>query len=163
MNTSLETERLLLSPLSFDNAEFIYELLNTPGWIEFIGDRNIKSIEDAQKYILKILDDSNLTYWVVNLKESLTTIGIVTFIKRNYLEHCDIGFAFLPQYEKNGYAFEATAAVLKELNKNSSYSNILATTIPENKNSIRLLEKLGLKYQKEITVEKEKLLIYSMG
>lgn len=161
MKSNFETDRLTLSPLSLNNAAFIYALLNTKGWIEFIGDRNIKSIDDANNYINKILCSDGITYWVVSLKESDTAIGLVTLIKRDYLEHNDIGFAFLPQYAKQGYAFEAAYTILEELRKYPSYSIMLATTIPGNKSSIQLLEKLGLKYNREIIANEEKLLVYS--
>ncbi len=161
MNNSFYTDRLTLNPLAASDAAFIFELVNTPGWIEFIGDRNIHSIADSENYIQKILNSSNIVYWTVRLKEDQTSIGVVTFIKRNYLAHHDIGFAFLPQYAKKGYAYEASKIILDNALANPSYLAILATTIPTNKNSIQLLEKLGLGYEKELTIENNKLLIYS--
>jgi RimJ/RimL family protein N-acetyltransferase len=91
-----------------------------------------------------------------------TAIGIVTLIKRDYLDHPDIGFAFLPAYSKNGYAFEATKEVLSDLLKQSGYQTILATTIKENDSSVKLLKKLGFGFSKEITHEKDLLQLFSI-
>jgi RimJ/RimL family protein N-acetyltransferase len=157
-----KTDRLLLNELNLNDAEFIFALVNTPGWIEFIGDRNVKTIEDSQAYVKKIIDDPNIFYWVVKLEDQQTPIGIITFIKRNYLDHHDIGFAFLPQYAKHGYAYEATVALLNKIAEDKNHTKILATTIPENKNSTRLLEKLGFCFEKNIKNENDKLLLYSI-
>lgn len=156
-----ETERLSLKPIQLSDFKFIKELVNTDGWIKFIGDRNIHSDEDAQNYIQKIISNEFIKYWVARLKNENIPIGIITFIKRDYLAFYDIGFAFLPEYSKNGYAFEASNAILIEIQTDRKYSKILATTIPTNTKSIRLLEKLGFSFQEEIEQENEKLLVYS--
>jgi RimJ/RimL family protein N-acetyltransferase len=160
MQDTFSTERLQLGPLYPGHTAFIKDLLNTEGWIRFIGNRNIHSEEDALAYIQKILANPNVKYWLVQLKENNTGIGIVTFIQRDYLDHPDIGFAFLPQYAGKGYAYEASKEVLNVLLK--SISIIYATTVPENSSSIQLLEKLGLKFEKEIEVENEKLFLYKI-
>lgn len=154
------TERLLIESLSFNDNKFILELVNTEGWLTFIGNRNVNSEMEATGYIQKIIDNPNTDYSVVKLKEKQTTIGIITFIKRDYLEHPDIGFAFLPGFTNNGYAYEAANAVLKNLIEINNLSHILATTIPENINSIKLLKKLGLSFENEIEVDKIKLQVY---
>src|ERR1044072_2576440 len=100
----INTERLLLQPLSLQDDQFIFELVNTEGWLKFIGNRNINALTDAQIYIRKILSSENIAYLVVSLKKVGDKIGVITFIKREYLEHHDIGFAFLPAFSKNGYA-----------------------------------------------------------
>ncbi len=158
--TSLTTDRLIVEPLTQRHSNFIFELVNTEGWITYIGDRHVNSPADATAYIQKILSNPNIVYWVVSRKEDATPIGIVTFIKRDYLQHPDIGFAFLPNVSNNGYAFEATSAVLNSLRVSNAFENILATTIPENKNSIKLLNKLGLYFEREIDVNQEILHIY---
>ena len=100
MFTKISTERLSLDLLAPADAEFMQELLNTKGWLQFIGDRNIHSKEDAIKYINKINTTPNFYYWTVRLTDTHEPIGIISFIKRDYLEHFDIGFAFLPQYRR---------------------------------------------------------------
>lgn len=161
MTTSFQTTRLTLDQLSAVDAEFIYELVNTAGWVEFIGDRNVRSVADSHNYIQKILDNKNIIYWTVQLKEEQTAIGVITFIKREYLDHHDIGFAFLPQFSKSGYAYEAAKVVLDNALSNPLYPVILASTLPHNKNSISLLEKLGLLFEREMEINNDKLLIFS--
>jgi RimJ/RimL family protein N-acetyltransferase len=162
MKSSLTSTRLELNELSPDDAPFILELLNTEGWKRFIGDRNISSVEDAAVYIQKILDNPNVTYWVVRLKVEKEAVGVITFIKRDYLEHNDIGFAFLPAYAKQGYAYEAAQLVLNEAINSNLYDNVLATTIPENESSISLLKKLGLSFKEQIEVGEVSLSVYSL-
>lgn len=161
MAITYKTERLLLNELCIDDNGFINELVNTQEWIKFIGERNIKTEEDAKCYIQKIMDNPNIRYWVVKLKNENISIGIITFIKRDYLEHHDIGFAFLPKFAKNGYAYEAAISVLNDAMNNKNHHQILATTIKENTTSIKLLEKLGLSFKNELLVGKELLMIYS--
>jgi RimJ/RimL family protein N-acetyltransferase len=163
MQTNYKTERLLLRAMNTGDTAFIFELLNTAGWIKFIGDRNIKTSEDADNYIQKIISNPNVSYRVVTLHDNQTAIGLVTFIKRDYLNHPDIGFAFLPAYNKQGYAFEATKEVLNDLLNQSEYSTILATTIPENSSSIQLLKKLGFSFSNEIRHEGILLHIFSIN
>ena len=156
----LITDRLLIEPLTLSDNIFICELVNTEGWIKFIGNRNVHSKTEASGYIQKIIDNPNTAYFVVKLINKIK-IGIVTFIKRDYLENPDIGFAFLPEYAGHGYAYEATNAVLKNLTQIFNLNQILATTLPENISSIKLLEKLGLSFEKELEVENITLHLYS--
>ena len=162
MQDNLTTNRLELSPLKLSDSPFIFELLNTENWIRFIGNRNINSDEDAINYIQKIRDNLDAQYKVVRLKDALTPIGVITFIKRHYLDHWDIGFAFLPESAKKGYAFEATKAVLDIIKTDKTHQLILATTLKDNVNSINLLEKLGLKYDKDILIGDDNLMLFSM-
>ncbi len=161
MQTNYKTERLFLRTLTADDSGFIFELVNTAGWIKFIGDRNVKNNEDADKYIQKIITNTAINYRVVTLLNNQTAVGVVTLIKRDYLDHPDIGFAFLPAYSKNGYAFEATTAVLDGLLNSGEHATILATTIPENNSSIQLLRKLGFSFSKEIINEGELLQVFA--
>jgi Acetyltransferases, including N-acetylases of ribosomal proteins len=107
MQNHISTNRLLLDILTLEDYQFIIQLLNTKGWIEFIGDRNVHSKDEAIAYINKILDSPTINYWVVRIKSENLPIGIVSFLKRDYLENFDIGFAFLPEFTGNGYAYEA--------------------------------------------------------
>jgi RimJ/RimL family protein N-acetyltransferase len=162
MQHTYSTHRLLLNEINLDDAEFISDLVNTPEWIKFIGDRNVRSIAEANEYIQKIISNPNTNFWVVRIQDQRTPIGIITFIKRDYLEHYDIGFAFLAKHTKKGYAHEASIVVLNDAIKNANHKQILATTVKENTNSIQLLEKLGLRFYKEIQNENQLLLVYSI-
>ncbi len=157
----INTERLFIERLSEKDTHFIFDLLNTDGWIRYIGNRNIHSETDALAYIEKINEDPDITYWTVTLKEANTAIGVITLIKRNYLDFNDIGFAFLPEYSNKGYAYEAAKAVLSSLSENDGIENILAITLPGNTASIRLIEKLGLLFERIIERGNEKLYLYS--
>lgn len=163
MNTSLSSKRLSIKPMNTEDAMFIFELLNTDGWIQYIGDRNIHCLEDSLSYVQKIIDNPTINYWVVRLKKSDTPIGIISFIKRVYLDNPDIGFAFLPSFTGNGYAYESVKLVLEHVINSTGHAAILGITIAENIASIKLLKKLGLIFQKEIEVEKEKLQVYVLS
>ena len=162
MQNNYTTQRLSLDKLTLNDAEFILELVNTPGWLQFIGDRNIHSVADATAYIQKIIDNANISYWVVRQKEDQTATGVITFIKRDYLDYHDIGFAFLPAYAGQGYAAEAAFAVLQDAVSDPAHTYVLATTIKENTSSIKLLQKLGLRYREEVTSEGELLHVYAV-
>jgi [ribosomal protein S5]-alanine N-acetyltransferase len=157
---SITTERLFLKQLSGQDKPFIFELLNTEGWIEYIGNRDINSLEDATTYIQKINDDPKTNYWTARLRENDRAIGVVTLIKRDYLDHHDLGFAFLPQFTNQGFALEATKAILNELISQKSISDILAVTLPGNTVSIKLIEKLGLKLDQTLEIDSKTLRIY---
>jgi ribosomal-protein-alanine N-acetyltransferase len=158
MQRTYTTSRLLLNWLAPEDSEFIRELVNTAGWLQFIGERNVKSAEEAVKYVEKIRSNHSIKYWVVTGKDTGVRIGIITLIKREDLDAPDIGFAFLPQYSKQGYALEATQAVMHDAEK--EYGHIVAITVKENISSISLLEKLGFRFEKEIAREGETLLCY---
>jgi [ribosomal protein S5]-alanine N-acetyltransferase len=156
------TKRLLLETLSIQDALFVLELVNTDDWLTFIGDKNISTPEDAIVYIQKISANTTTNYWTVKLKDTQLPIGLVTVIKRDYLEHQDIGFAFLPNHFNKGYAYEATMEVLKHIAQQGIETYIVAITLPENISSIKLLQKLGLQFENEMEVEKELLYVYKM-
>ena len=160
MQNTYITKRLTLTELDVVDDVFITKLVNTPEWIQFIGDRNIKTKVDARLFIQKIRDNPKANYWVVKLPGQIS-IGIITFIKRDYLEHYDIGFAFLSGYAKKGYAYEATLTVLNDVIQDPHHKHILATTVKENKYSIKLLEKLGLRCVNELEHGIDLLWVYS--
>lgn len=163
MQNTFETKRLRLALLQAGDAGFMLTLMNTLGWLEFIGDRNIRTLDDAAAYIQKISDNPLFFYWAVRLKDDPAPIGVVTFLQRDYLEHPDIGFAFLPKAGKKGYAYEASKAVLDAAMSDPAHTNVLATTLPNNTGSIRLLEKLGLRLDQTMRMEQEELLVYAMA
>ena len=163
MPSKISTERLFLDLLSLQDDSFILELVNTPGWLTFIGDWNIHSAEDAITYINKINNTPNFTYWTVRLKQSKQAIGVITFLKRSYLPHFDIGFAFLPQHCGHGYAYEAAKEVLSLMKRVPEHRFVLATTIPGNIHSVKLLTKLGFHFKVEMEQGGNKLHVYSTG
>jgi|GEM_PF-532896 len=162
MDLQITTDRLTLSPLSPHDAVFILELTNTKGWLQFVGDRDIKIEEDANAYIQKMNANIDFQFWTVALLENGESIGLVSFMKKDYLEAHDIGFAFLPNYNGSGYAIEATKAVLKNRIEHDSHSTIIAELLPSNERSIKLLAKIGFVYQKELVKDEEILHIYQL-
>ncbi len=157
----INTERLSIRQLSETDAAFIFELLNTGNCIRYIGDRNIHSEADALAYIQKINGNPDTDYQTVTLKETNVAIGLITLIRRDYLDFRDIGFAFLPVYSGRGYAYEAAKAVLDNQAENRYPETLLAITLSDNTASIRLIEKLGLAFERVIERDKESLYLYS--
>ena len=143
-----ETERLCLRPTQEEDAAFILELLNTPKWIQFIGDRNVHTEEDAANYIkermLPQLQRLGFSNYTVILKSDGTKIGTCGLYDREGLEGIDIGFAFLPAFEGQGFGYESSIK-MKELAFNElAITTIRAVTSKGNTASQKLLEKLGL-------------------
>ena len=150
----LETYRLILRQFTTDDAEFILELVNEPSFIQNIGDRGVRTLEDARSYILRVAvasyEKNGFGLYLVVLKESGQAIGMCGLIKRDGLEDVDIGFAFLPKFWSKGYALEAALAVKEYARGVIGLKRLVAITDPENQGSIRLLEKIGLKYEKMV-------------
>jgi RimJ/RimL family protein N-acetyltransferase len=148
--TVLETERLTLRQLTTGDAELILELLNEPSFLQYIGDRGVRTIEDARQYILNGPAASYARFgfglYRVALKEGDVPIGMCGLLKRDSLEDVDIGFAFLPRFWSKGYAFESASAVLTYGREVLGLSRIVAITAPDNEASIALLGKLGLRF-----------------
>lgn len=168
MNQELtyQTDRLILQQTTVDDAALILELLNTPKWTEFIGDRNIMNIEDAEAYInntiLPVIKKNGFGNFTILRKSDKVKIGCCGLYDREGVEGIDIGFAFLPQYEKLGYAFES-AFKIKEIAVNEfKLERLSAITNRKNVGSQKLLEKLGLKFLEIITLPEsdEKLMLY---
>lgn len=166
MKWIFETERLRLRELSCDDWPFIIELLNSPGWLRYIGDRNVRNQEDAIKYIQEGPQKSyrlnGFGLYMVETKAHSHPIGMCGLLKRDTLQCPDIGFAFLPEYGGKGYAFEVAQATLRFAKQDLNIMNVCAITKADNAKSIRLLEKLGLVYLREIRlpVAEENLLLY---
>lgn len=150
MNTILQTPRLLLRQLSVGDTGFIIELLNSPGWLKFIGDRNVRTEEQALAYLengpFNSYRENSFGLWLVELKQTNQPIGMCGLLKRDYLKHPDIGFAFLPAFMNSGYAYEIAQATLAYANKELKLPQINAIVLSENVRSIRLLEKIGLHF-----------------
>lgn len=152
----LETDRLILRRMSIVDGEFMLDLLNDPSWIRFIGDRKARSVQDAIDYIsnkiVPMYDRNGFGLYLTALKSDGRPIGICGLIKREALEDVDIGFAFLPQFRANGYAFESATAVMAYGNGVLGLSRIVAITSPDNEQSAKLLERLGFRFERMIAL-----------
>jgi RimJ/RimL family protein N-acetyltransferase len=163
-----ETDRLVISEFTIEDAPFYLELVNTPHWIQYIGDRNIKTIEQAENALknnnIKSYTDNGFGFYKLLLKsENLKPVGTCGLIKREYLEDIDIGFAMLPEYERKGLGYESAAKIIQLAKHQFKIKRIVAITLPNNKGSIALLEKLGLNYEKTIIPfdDDEELLLFA--
>ena len=155
----LETERLLLRQLTTDDSEFILELLNEPSFIQNIGDRGVRTLADANSYILNgpvaSYAKNGFGLYLVVLKETNESIGICGLIKRDGLEDADIGYAFLPKFWSKGYAVESAWAVKAYAKDLIGLNRIVAITNPANESSIRVLEKIGLRFEKMVRLSED--------
>ncbi len=162
---SFETKRLLLKPTTTDDAGFILELMNTPKWLEYIGDRNVRTLEAAGKYIREKITPQferlGFANYTLVRKTDGVSVGTCGLYDREGLDGIDIGFALLPAYERQGYAFEA-ASRLMEAARDFGIGNISAITTPANISSQNLLDKLGLKLTGTVRLkgDDQELLLY---
>jgi len=167
MKYILETERLALREFTTSDAEFIIQLLNSPGWLEFIGDRNVRSDEEAVNYLLngpiKSYAENGFGLSMVETRGDKIPIGMCGIIKRGHMEHPDIGFAFLPGFTGKGFAYEIAKATMDYAKDVLNIPTVLAVTVPSNERSIKLLEKIGLTYKKSMTFpdDTEELMLFS--
>ncbi|AKQ47458.1 hypothetical protein TH63_03005 [Rufibacter radiotolerans] len=167
MTYILETDRLTLREFSLEDAPFIIELVNSPGWLQYIGDKNIQTQDQARFYLtngpLKSYEQHGYGPSLVARKEDQKPIGLCGIINRENLDTPDIGFALLPDFMGKGYGYEIASATLAYAQNQLKLTKISAITMPYNKNSIQLLEKIGLVFRKTFSFpgNKEKLLLYS--
>lgn len=150
----METERLNLRTMTPEDAEFMLGLLNDPSFLRFIGDKGVKTPDDARRYILNGPVASYARYgfglWLVELKTSNVPIGMCGLLKRETLTDVDIGFAFLPWYRSQGYALESAAAVMHYGRSVLGLKRMVAIADRDNTGSIRLLEKIGMTFERMI-------------
>jgi len=150
----LETDHIILCQLSVDDAPFILELLNDPSFLRYIGDKGVRTLDDARDYILNGPIDSyerlGFGLYLTKLKDGGVPIGICGLLKRETLQDVDIGFAFLPEFWSKGYAYEAASAVMDYGLNDLGINRIGAVTLPDNHKSIKLLEKLELRFEKMV-------------
>jgi RimJ/RimL family protein N-acetyltransferase/uncharacterized damage-inducible protein DinB len=152
----LQTDRLILRYFTNDDAEFLIQLLNSEGWIKYIGNRNVHTIAEAEAYMTRFTNhyvQHGFGFYLVELTESRTPIGMCGFCRREGLPDTDIGFAFLPEYMGKGYAYEAASATMLHARNDYNIGTILGITVAYNASSIRLLEKIGLTFDKIIRME----------
>jgi RimJ/RimL family protein N-acetyltransferase len=149
---------LRLRRLEFSDAPFVIELLNEPGWLEYIGDKNVHSIEDAHRYLregpIGMYERHGFGLYLVERKRDGAALGMCGLIKRDGLEHPDIGFAFLARMTGRGYAQEAAAAVVQQA-RALRLPTLLAITTPTNRASQRVLTKVGLRFEREIRLTQD--------
>lgn len=161
----LETERLKLRPIFESDAEFILDLLNQPSFIKYIGDRKVRTLDDARQYIstrfVAHYKRFGYGFYLVEVKENKAAAGICGLIKRDDLPDADIGFAFLPAFWTQGYAFESAQAVMDFAANDLKLKRILAITTKDNESSGKLLNKIGLEFDRLIDLNNEELKLFS--
>ena len=158
MKTIRKTERLIIREYKIEDAPFIFALLNSPGWIEHIGDRKIYKLEDAEQYLSEKLIPNYLKhgygFYMLELKKDNTPIGMNGLSHRPGLDHIDIGYALLPAYYGKGYAYESSIAILDHAKNDLKLKKLLAITTPENQKSINVLTRIGMSYVEQIKLPK---------
>ena len=164
-----ETERLFLSPTSTEDAPFVLELLNSPKWLQNIGDRKVHSLEDAEDYIrtkmLPQIQTLGFSNYTLIRKSDGAKMGSAGLYSRDGIEGVDIGFALFSEFEGKGYAFEAANKLMELAKGEFQLSKVSGITLEANKASQRLLEKLGLKFSKMIQIpnDTEELMLYELN
>ena len=158
----IHTERLRIRPVGRSDADFLIVLVNSEGWLKFIGDRNLHTKKQAEDYIEKISGIPDFHYNIIELKNSLVPVGIISFILRENNDHPDLGFALLPRFTGNGYAEEASRGYLQEVFKQHPDLKVLAITKHNNDKSIQLIEKLGFSFESARTKDGIEERIYSI-
>lgn len=156
---TLETERLILRPLTEADAAFMLELLNDPAFIRNIGDRKIRNLDGATVYIrngpIASYAKHGFGLSLVELKQTGEPMGICGLIKRDTLHDVDIGYAFLPRYWSKGYAVESALAVKDFAREVVGLKRMVAITDPHNAGSIRVLEKIGMTFEKMVKLAED--------
>ncbi|HEX6794489.1 MAG TPA: GNAT family N-acetyltransferase [Casimicrobiaceae bacterium] len=152
-----ETARLRLRRLDIRDAAFMFELVNDRSWIDNIGERNVRTLEDARRYIedtaIAMYERLGFGLYAVGLMETGEAIGICGLVKREGLDDVDLGFAFLPRFWGAGYALEASRAVLSHATETLGCRRVVAIVSRHNSRSIRLLDKLGFRFQRMVALK----------
>lgn len=169
MTTVLETERLVLRWFTLEDAAFVVELLNEPGWKQFIGDRGVSDLESARAYTQRALVNAYAKHgfglFAIEGKADGLLRGMCGLIRREGLADVDIGFALLSRYEGQGWAYEAAAATLGYAREVVGLARVVAITAVDNHRSANLLQRLGMTYQQTIHLppNAEPLHLYAIG
>jgi [ribosomal protein S5]-alanine N-acetyltransferase len=156
----IDTPRLALRELTVEDAPFVLQLLNDPSFLRYIGDRGVRNLDEAQRYIVKGMVQSyerhGFGLWLVELREDdHRPIGLCGLVSREGLPAPDIGFALLPQWWSQGFALEAASAVMAHARRVVGLSRVLAIASPQNESSVRLLRRLGFRFDSEIRMPGE--------
>lgn len=159
-----QTDRLYIRPTFIDDYEFIYELMNTPKWLKYIGDRGIKSTEDAKQYIKNVtlaqLERLGYSNFTITRKSDQKKIGCCGLYDRKGVDGIDFGFAFLPEFERKGYAHEASKEIIKHVKNDYNINELKAITLPNNIPSQELLRKLGFKHKTNVRVNEKDVKLF---
>ena len=155
--TVLHTDRLVLTRLSYDDCDFVHELVNEPAFRRFIGDKKVRTLADARKYLqngpIGSYEKHGFGMFLVSTKESLVPVGMCGLVQRDEFENPDIGFAFLRRFWAQGYALESARAVLEYAVKELQLLRIIAIVDEKNSASVRLIEKLGFGYERTVRMQ----------
>jgi RimJ/RimL family protein N-acetyltransferase len=156
----IETERLNLREMSEADAAFVLEVLNDPGFIRFVADRGVRTLEDAARYIDERFVESYRRHgfglWLVETKDGRAPAGMCGLLQRGApVPGVEVGYAFLPTFRGKGYAFEAAAAALRHARDVLGLPRLYAVVNPDNAVSIRVLEKLGMKFERAVRLSGE--------
>jgi len=149
--SEIETERLTLRRLSVDDAPFILELLNDPSFLRFIGDKGVRTLDDARRYIatqMASYQRYGFGLYLTERRQDRAPIGICGLVKRDSLDDVDVGFAFAPAFWSQGYGAEAAAAVIAHATEVLKLPRVVAITNPDNAASMKLLNKIGLRFSR---------------
>jgi RimJ/RimL family protein N-acetyltransferase len=163
----IETQRLILRWLGSDDAAFILRLVNEPSWLKYIGDRGIRTLQDAENYIrsgpVEMYGRLGFGLYLVELRDGGEPLGICGLIKRDALEFVDLGFAFLPDHWRKGYAYEAAVGAMSYARNVLGLARIVAIVSRDNHPSSRLLEKLGFRFERMFALgpDEEELKLYA--
>ena len=163
----LSSDRLFIRPITLDDAPFILTLLNEPSFLRYIGDKQVRNLEDARQYILNgpiaSYERHGFGLCLMELRESHTAVGMCGILKRDELPDPDLGFALLPDFWNKGLAFEAATAVLNDARERLKLDRILAITSLDNDASINLLERLGFKFERviELSADREPVKLFA--
>lgn len=163
--TVIETARLRLREFTAEDAAFVLRLLNEPSFLRYIGDRGVRSLDDAKRYIADgpVAGYARFGYGLMRVerKSDGATVGMCGVLKRDALPDPDIGFSFLPEHWSQGYALESARAVMRHARETLGLARIVAITTNDNEPSIRLLEKLGFRFERMIPMGDEELRLFA--
>ncbi len=165
---TFDTDRLHLRPCRESDAPFVLQLLNSPKWLEHIGDRNVHTEDDARNYIcermLPHLERLGFGNYVVVRKDDGTTVGTCSLYQREGLDGVDIGYALLPQHEGQGYIIEAAHRLMEAAFDDFCFTALYGITTHTNLASQRVLEKLGMQWIENIRMpdDPEELRLYKV-
>jgi ribosomal-protein-alanine N-acetyltransferase len=155
----IETERLSLREMSERDAGVVLEILNDTGFVRFVGDRGVRTLESAARYIEERFAESyrrnGFGLWLVETKDGGVPVGICGLLKREELGVVEVGYAFLPPFRSRGYAFEAASGALRYARDVLGLPRLHAVVNPDNAVSIRVLEKLGMKFERAVRLTGE--------